>query len=69
LRYGTALRLPAGIKEIGEGAFYICEQLVSVTVPEGVTAPEFNGDVFMFCSALKPVSKAALREIGYTDDF
>lgn len=34
--YITEVRLPSSITEIGEDAFLFCDELTSITIPEGV---------------------------------
>ncbi|MDR1072519.1 MAG: leucine-rich repeat domain-containing protein [Treponema sp.] len=55
------------VREIGEGAFAECGNLVTVDI-----APikrEWRGDSFRGCVKIKLVSQAALKRAGYTGGF
>jgi len=45
--------LPGNLKQIGNGAFYSCFSLVTITIPESVTA--MGTDVFRFCYGLESI--------------
>lgn len=56
--------LPDSIQSIGHGAFWHCEHLEEITIPESVT--EIEGVAFCGCKELKRVSLPnQLRKIGY----
>ena len=46
--------IPQGITAIGDGAFYFCSSLTSVSIPDSVTA--IGDSAFSFCSSLTSVS-------------
>ena len=60
----VAVNFPANLKEIGNEAFYYCENLTSVNLPEGL---EKLGDgAFKLCKKLTKVTfPTSLKEIGY----
>ena len=47
------MTLPAGITEIGDGAFWGCSGLTSLTLYAGIT--EIGSEAFNDCSGLKEV--------------
>lgn len=49
----VAYAIPEGVTSIGNGAFYGCSSLTSVTIPEGVTS--IGGGAFQYCSSLTSV--------------
>lgn len=58
----SAVTIPRGVKEIGEGAFQ-CKDLESITLPEGLET--IGEDAFFSCDKLRPVRlPKSLREIG-----
>lgn len=57
------LKLPSGVKQIGESAFKGCDALESVTIPEGVTS--IGSFAFCGCEQLTKVSiSSTVTEIG-----
>ncbi len=48
------VNLPSSLKIIGDNAFYLCDELTSVNIPEGVT--EISYGAFWGCSTLDEVS-------------
>ena len=56
--------IPDGVKRIGDNAFSLCTNLISVTIPESVE--EIGSWAFMSCYRLKSVSfPDSLKTIGY----
>ncbi|MBO5702375.1 MAG: leucine-rich repeat protein [Clostridia bacterium] len=49
----TSLRIPEGIKSIGEGAFWDCRSLVSISLPDSLES--ISSYVFADCPALKSI--------------
>ena len=47
---GTVYQIPDGVKVIGSGAFFLCDNLTSVTLPNTVTS--IHTDAFSFCEKL-----------------
>lgn len=59
----TALRIPMGVEEIGEGAFAICDNLVEVSLPSSLRI--IRGGAFMHCASLREICiPASVSEIG-----
>ena len=56
------IRLSAGLTEIDEYTFFLCESLKSITIPEGVT--HIGKGAFMGCSLSRIVLPESLRSIG-----
>ena len=52
--YIGAYVIPSGIQSIGNGAFYYCRRLTSVTIPEGVIS--IGASAFSECSSLASVA-------------
>ena len=48
-----SVKLPGGLKELGEYAFFLCDKLSSISIPEGVTRIETG--MFFGCSRLRHV--------------
>lgn len=61
--------IPDGVTEIGSNAFYLCNNLISVTIPDGVT--KINEYAFAKCSNLTevviPNSVTTIGEYAFMD--
>ena len=71
-----SITLSKNLKKIGESAFFQCEYLEEVIIPEEIQKVEFVKDTkfnvskaFCDCPKLSLKSQAALRRIGYDEDF
>ncbi len=59
----VSITLPAGLENIGEGAFKDCRALASITIPYGVTA--IGKNAFAGCDVIpKVIIPASVRTIG-----
>jgi hypothetical protein len=65
----TSVTLPSTISEIGDTAFIRCSSLNTLNIPESVIEIKFGFSAFKDCSKLPLATQAALRQLGYKDDF
>ncbi len=60
---GGNVIIPSGVTTIGDGAFWCCEDLISVVIPEGVT--EIDDNAFFYCKYLTKVDiPSTIKSIG-----
>ena len=67
--FGPRAVFPEGVRAIGDGAFWMNDELEEVTIPEGVTA--VGNEAFVFCPALRrvtvPGSVSSIGEAAFED--
>lgn len=64
-----SINFPASLKSLGGYAFYGCQNLKEIIIPDSLTSVSFGSDVFQGCSSLPLATQARLKQLGYKGEF